>query len=43
MNRGKRRWQRRHQRGGIFPVFLISAAIAEAKAAAAGAIIGTAG
>ena len=40
MNHGKRR---RHQRGGILPVFLIPAAIAAAKAAAAGAISGAAG
>ena len=44
MNHGKRRRrQRRHQRGGILPVFLIPAAIAAAKAAAAGAISGAAG
>ena len=43
MNRGKRRRQRRHQRGGILHVFLIPAAIAVAKAAAAGAISGPVG
>ena len=44
MNRGTRRRQRRHQRGGILPVFLIPAAIAAAKAAAAArAISGAAG
>jgi len=41
MNRGKRK--RRRQRGGILPAFLIPAAIAAAKAAAAVAISGAAG
>ena len=39
---GKRK-RRRKQRGGIFPAFLIPAAIAAAKAAAAGAVSGAAG
>ena len=43
MNRGKRLRQRRQQRGSILPVFLIPAAIASGKAAAAGAISGAAG
>ena len=42
-NLGKQQRQRRNQRGGILPVFLIPAAIAAPKATAAGAISGTAG
>ena len=43
MRCGPRRKRRRKQRGGIFPAFLIPAAIAAAKAAAAGAASGAAG
>ena len=43
MNCGKRRKRRRKQRGGIFPAFLIPAAITAAKAAALGATSGAAG
>ena len=43
MNCGQRRKRRRKQRGGILPAFLIPAAIALVKAAAAGAVSGAAG
>ena len=43
MNCGQLQKRRRKQRGGILPAFLIPAAIALVKAAAAGAVSGAAG